>query len=69
MSVEFADWDCIPQCLAEEEAGIEFRRVNNITHVATAEELLKWWNEDQPGTPSKSIKYQLRNNAELRLEP
>ena len=66
---EFADKDSILQCLAEEEAGIRFRRQHNITYVATAEELLEWWNEDQPGTPSKSIKYQLRNHAELRLEP
>jgi hypothetical protein len=58
------------QYLAENKDGIAWRKANNISHVATANELLQWFKEANPKTPPKTtIFYQLKDKAELRVEP
>jgi hypothetical protein len=61
---------CDAQFLAQDENGIAWRKENNISYVASADELLQWFKEANPNTPHHTtIWYQLEDKAELRVEP
>jgi len=61
---------CDAQYLAEHKEGIAWRKANNISYTASADELLQWFTEANPNTPRQTtIWYQLQDKAELRVEP